>query len=143
MSERTLDAREKARNEATPSNQVHTSYVFSLDKFDDRPLHVDGANFGSPMRFVNHSCEPNCKVITVIPDVAATSVYSLAFFTTKDITPGTELTIDYDPLSAGKKFNDSALDEDMIKCYCGTASCRRLLWPLKNPQGRRGRPRKY
>ncbi|KAL9109363.1 MAG: hypothetical protein Q9227_005993 [Pyrenula ochraceoflavens] len=142
VSERTLDLREDARIAATPETQPHTSYIFSLDKFEDDVFHVDGTNYGSPMRFVNHSCEPNCRVFTVIPDPVATKVYGLAFFTTRDIPAGTELTIDYDPSSADKIHDPKKIEPDMWVCHCGSRRCRRLLWPEKTANKRRGRPKK-
>lgn len=69
----------------------------------------------APFRFVNHSCEPNCyfecyETTSEFDKVPRRRVF---LFTSADISPGDQLTIDY------------AWPPGMaIRCRCGSASCR-------------------
>lgn len=92
------------------------------------PYVVDGQKFGSPTRFMNHSCNPNCKIVPV----STTShydehLYHLAFFALKDIPAGTELTFDYNPMWSGEAADKD--DPNIVKCHCGEKNCRGQLWP--------------
>ncbi|RAO64870.1 uncharacterized protein BHQ10_000882 [Talaromyces amestolkiae] len=107
-----LDVRADPREDATAgSNGSHSSpsYAFSLDWFppssDDEGDNddgtssshyiVDGQRFSGPSRFMNHSCNPNCKMIPVSTHHSDQKIYDLAFFARRDIPPGVELTFDY------------------------------------------------
>lgn len=128
-----LAKRENAAEEDSPS------YVLSLDVFisdDPSMLHIDGENFGSVMRFVNHSCEPNCKTLPVILSGATKHIYHVGFFATKDIPKDTELTIDYEP--GLTEDSDEPLDAAVVSCQCRSRNCRKRLWrPGKEKRGRR------
>lgn len=70
---------------------------------------------GSPFRFVNHSCEPNCEFdwydLRVEDESSVTRRVFL--FALRTIRPGDELTIDYNwPATAA------------IRCRCKAPSCR-------------------
>jgi histone-lysine N-methyltransferase SUV39H len=77
---------------------------------------------------MNHSCNPNCKLIPVStvqgdnPDL-----YDLAFFALRDIPPNTVLTFDYNP--EAKKVKE--IDPNAVQCLCGEKNCRKQLWPNK------------
>ncbi|KAL9624936.1 MAG: hypothetical protein Q9160_000983 [Pyrenula sp. 1 TL-2023] len=148
-----LDKREEVRDTAYPHG---TSYSFTLDRFEDDlndergegkpriPMYqVDATKFGCPTRFINHSCEPNCRVYPSLIRLTDRRVYNLAFFAIRDIAANEELTIDYDPQGAGAAWdeNDFLDDPDMKRCYCGTKKCRKLLWAPPTKSRRRGRPR--
>lgn len=146
-----LDEREAVRDTAY-SNP--TSYTFTLDRFKDElneeregkpkiPIYqVDATKFGCPTRFMNHSCEPNCRVYPSLIRLADLRVYNLAFFAIRDIHANEEMTIDYDPEGAGTIWdeNDFKDEPDMKWCHCGTPTCRKLLW-APPPSRKRGRPR--
>ncbi|KAJ5146585.1 uncharacterized protein N7515_001149 [Penicillium bovifimosum] len=116
----------------------HTqSYLFSLDRNvkddedEDRNMKVvDAREFGSATRFINHSCNPNCKIVPVsTTNHADEYLYNLAFFANRDIAPGTELTFDY---TQGEEHTTPAeVDPDAVPCLCGEANCRGQLWPNK------------
>ncbi|KAJ5628090.1 hypothetical protein N7490_010318 [Penicillium lividum] len=133
------DARELA-------NQKGQSYLFALDwkienpedgdpddeSFDDDFYVIDGQKFGSPTRFINHSCNPNCKIVPVsTTEHGDENLYHLAFFAMRDISPGTELTFDYNPFWDGTK----KIDPHAVKCLCGEDNCRGQLWPNARKQG--------
>ena len=101
--------------------------------------YVDGLNFGTPMRFMNHSCDPNCRVFTVILNQADERVYGLAFFATRDISAGNELNIDYNPQEAGKIYSKPKPgdDDEVVLCHCGSSNCRVRLWP--GPKMKKGK----
>ncbi|KAL4755041.1 hypothetical protein BDW72DRAFT_200396 [Aspergillus terricola var. indicus] len=88
------DQREKIANARNAP-----SYLFNLDFLvdDESSYVVDGANYGAATRFINHSCNPNCRMFAVSRTHGDDYLYDLAFFALRDIKPGTELTFDYNP----------------------------------------------
>ncbi|KAL2871989.1 histone-lysine N-methyltransferase Clr4 [Aspergillus lucknowensis] len=115
------DEREKA---AVTRNAP--SYLFSLDFFnnDDNIYVVDGATFGAPTRFMNHSCNPNCRMFAVSRTHGDQYLYDLAFFALRDIPPNTELTFDYNP----HMERVDRVAPGAVPCLCGEANCRGQLW---------------
>jgi [histone H3]-lysine9 N-trimethyltransferase SUV39H len=113
--------------EAAAGSQQNPSYLFSLDFLvdDDNIYVVDSQRLGSPTRFMNHSCEPNCKMFPISRHHADDRIYDLAFFSLRDIPPLTELTFDYNPGWKG----DKTIDPTAVKCLCGEPKCRGQLWP--------------
>lgn len=133
ITETELESRELATDGAP-------SYIFSLDWFQQKDVYyVDSLNFGTPTRFLNHSCNPNCRVFTVILNHADKKVYGLAFFATRDIPAGTELNIDYNPQEAGKVYPRPQPGDDagVVLCQCGSRNCRVRLWP--GPKMKKGK----
>ena len=94
---------EAERRENNKADVGKSSYLYSLDKFvdddptltDDNCYVVDGQYMGNATRFINHSCEPNCRQYTVSYNKYDLRVYNLAFFAYEDIPAGEELTFDY------------------------------------------------
>jgi histone-lysine N-methyltransferase SUV39H len=128
ITDATLNKREAAQADGEPS------YIFTLDWFNEakdptktNPSQVfnqiDGENFGSSMRFVNHSCNANCGVFPVMLNQYDQNIYGLAVFAFKDIPAGTELTLDYAPTINEDNIGDYA------KCQCGESNCRGYVWP--------------
>ena len=69
----------------------------------------------APLRFVNHSCDPNCELFYWFDEDDPQAVVEdrLWLQTIRDIEPGGELLIDYCwPADAS------------IRCQCGAANCR-------------------
>lgn len=95
----------------------------------------DGMHVGGPTRFMNHSCDPNCRLFTVSYNHFDNNLYDLAFFTLEEIPAGTELTFDYkdeddrsiitDDEARQKKERDGYMPP---KCLCGTPECRRYFF---------------
>jgi [histone H3]-lysine9 N-trimethyltransferase SUV39H len=129
---------ENAINEKTPS------FIFSLDFFGGSPTyHIQGLHFGSPTRFINHSCNPNSRTFTVMMNHADQRVYKLAYFATNDIPAMKEITFDYCPVlfqeTPWAPTGDED-DEDVVECFCGESNCRGRVWP-KRAGKRKGRGR--
>jgi len=129
---------ENAVSEKSPS------FIFSLDFFGDNPTyHIQGLHFGSPTRFINHSCNPNSRTFMAMVNPADKKVYKLAYFATKDIPAMKEITFDYCPvLSKDTPWvpTGDKEDEDVVQCFCGESNCRGRVWP-KTANKRKGRGR--
>jgi histone-lysine N-methyltransferase SETD1 len=82
-----------------------SSYLFRLDE----EYVIDATYQGSIARFINHSCNPNCKSETKSEhgQIKAVAIHDL-----RDIMPGEELTFDY-------KFDYEEDRSKAIKCLCG------------------------
>ena len=83
----------------------------------DQQMILD-ATRGSIARFINHSCEPNCKMIKWT--VAGKPRMAL-FAGDRGIMTGEELTYDYN-------FNPYSV-KNVQECRCGALSCRGFLGP--------------
>lgn len=81
------------------------TYIFCLD--DD--FSIDAAVGGNDSKYLNHCCDPNCKVVRKNGKIF---IYSKRL-----IKPGEELTIDY------------SFDKDSKKeiCRCGSENCRSFM----------------
>jgi hypothetical protein len=67
----------------------------------------------APLRFVNHSCDPNCEIFYWDEEDGTPPEDRLFLQTIRPIAKGEELSIDYSwPADAA------------IPCRCGTANCR-------------------
>jgi [histone H3]-lysine9 N-trimethyltransferase SUV39H len=122
-------------------------YLFALDKFSDpesedtrlrnEPYEVDGEFMAGPTRFINHSCDPNLRIMAVVTDRANKHLHELCFFALCDIPRLTEFTFDYvagtntaeDNATVVKKAEErQEKGEFTQKCLCGSKNCRGSLW---------------
>ena len=118
------------------------NFLFDLDKFaendcydESRQYVCDGMYMGSPARFINHSCEPNCRMHTVSYNHNDRNIYELAFFAREAIPKGTELTFDYsdedDPIIITDEMAEDMEGQQgysLTRCFCGTSECRRFFF---------------
>ena len=113
------------------------SYLFNLDKFveigDIQPedcFVVDGELQGGPTRFINHSCNLNCRIFSVSYNKNDPRLYNLAFFACKHIRAGKELTFDYLDLDDLDPQEREEREEEIetVPCLCGSKKCRGRLW---------------
>lgn len=95
----------------------------------------DGMHVGGPTRFMNHSCDPNCRLFTVSYNHSDPHIYELAFFALEEIPAGKELTFDYkDEDDRSVITHEQALEVQRRdgympqKCLCGTAECRQYFF---------------
>ncbi len=94
--------REEARLARLRRGLDASTYIFHLNQRHD----LDGRRGGNTSRFINHSCQPNCR-----SELRRGRIYIIAI---KDIAPGEELTFDY-----GFPFREWKANP----CRCGTAAC--------------------
>ncbi|MCJ1352187.1 MAG: hypothetical protein MMC33_002171 [Icmadophila ericetorum] len=150
---------EATRRESLPEKGPD-SYLYSLDKFcgekgspdyiPRRDLYVvDGSSYSNPTRFMNHSCNPNCRQFAVSLVRGDNKVYELAFFAADDIRAGEELTFNYiddddeSPISEGEAREISKrMGVEPVRCRCGERTCRRYLWLRRGEMGKEGRQSK-
>ncbi|KAK0111421.1 hypothetical protein ONS95_001781 [Cadophora gregata] len=111
----TEDECDRRMNEDYKNNECY--YLMSFDQ----NMIID-ATKGSIARFVNHSCNPNCKMVKWI--VGGKPRMAL-FAGDGPIMTGDELTYDYnfDPFSA----------KNVQECRCGSDNCRGVLGPKPKP----------
>lgn len=124
------------------STEMSSSYVFSLDFFGPASYHVQGLHFGSPTRFINHSCNPNTRTFTVMMNHADQKVYKLAYFAIRNIPAMKEITFDYSPETANEEPwvpTQGEEDEGVVRCLCGEKNCRGRVWPKRQTARRKGR----
>ncbi|CBN75284.1 conserved unknown protein [Ectocarpus siliculosus] len=86
------------------------------------PLYLDALLQGYPTRFLNHSCDPNAYLYTVIAGKGAAQSKRVYVFTMKEIAAGEELCITYPRL-----FTISPEVAD-TKCTCGAPGCRQKIF---------------
>ncbi|CAM9897550.1 unnamed protein product [Lampetra planeri] len=82
---------------------------------------IDAKLIGNLGRYLNHSCSPNLFVQNVFVDTHDLRFPWVAFFASKRIRAGTELTWDY-------SYEVGSVPGKELLCYCGSTECRgRLL----------------
>jgi hypothetical protein len=105
------------RQQLYESRGNHGSYVFRVS-FDQ---YVDATHRGGVARYINHSCDPNCRAQTVFHDGLA----RIVIFAKRNIRPCEELCYDY-------RLPYEAIDK-RIPCFCGAAGCKGWLnWADKS-----------
>lgn len=70
---------------------------------------IDFSRSSDPMRYTNHSCRPNARLVIRNGRVE--------FYAARDIAPGEEITVDY-----GETHH-----EGRLACRCGAPGCRGAL----------------
>ena len=100
------------------NGEVAPVYVFALRE----GVVIDPEIGGNDARFVNHSCEPNCEVLT-FEDRAY--VYA-----SREIARGEELTFDYQLGKASGAASSNA-DAKKYACHCGSKKCRGTMLARK------------
>ncbi|XP_078393272.1 histone-lysine N-methyltransferase SETDB1-like, partial [Cetorhinus maximus] len=82
---------------------------------------IDAKLEGNLGRYLNHSCSPNLFVQNVFVDTHDLRFPWVAFFASKRIRAGTELTWDYN-------YEVGSVEGKQLLCCCGSTECRgRLL----------------
>ncbi|KAG2783549.1 hypothetical protein PC129_g9628 [Phytophthora cactorum] len=105
-----IDQKELARRlKSVPRHELNFYYLLLAPG-----VYIDARSKGSFTRFVNHSCEPNCKT----EKWTVKGETRIAVSALRDIEVGEELTFDY-------KWK--ALGSRQIKCFCGAPSCKGVI----------------
>jgi len=87
----------------------HHSFLFQAT----RRTVVDARVHGNEAKYINHSCDPNCKAVIERGRIWIES--------RKAIRKGHELAYDY---SLGRDGTEAAADEARYRCHCGAGKCR-------------------
>ena len=135
-----ITSEEADRRAQSLTEEENNNFFFDFDKFKterpeaydpERAYVCDGRYYGSPARFFNHSCDPNCAIYTVSYNHNDRNIYELAFFATEDVPRGTELTFDYYDNDEATIISDEMAQEfeeekgyAATKCLCGSKECR-------------------
>ncbi|XP_051949225.1 histone-lysine N-methyltransferase SETDB1-A-like [Xyrauchen texanus] len=77
---------------------------------------IDARQEGNLGRYINHSCSPNLFVQNVFIDTHDLRFPWVAFFASKRIKAGTELTWDYN-------YEVGSVDGKVLLCCCGSSRC--------------------
>ncbi len=80
-------------------------------KINGMNLWINGDKNGRPVRYMNHSCDPNCELIQWGVD----GLPRMHFFAKKNIKSGIELTFDYNW--------DLVSGQVGTVCLCGSENC--------------------
>uniref|UniRef100_A0ABI7W7X3 Histone-lysine N-methyltransferase n=1 Tax=Felis catus TaxID=9685 RepID=A0ABI7W7X3_FELCA len=131
---------EEAERRGQIYDRQGATYLFDLDYVED-VYTVDAAYYGNISHFVNHSCDPNLQVYNVFIDNLDERLPRIAFFATRTIRAGEELTFDYNMQVDPVDMESTRMDSNFglaglpgspkkrvrIECKCGTESCRKYL----------------
>ncbi|KAL2080122.1 hypothetical protein ACEWY4_023915 [Coilia grayii] len=77
---------------------------------------IDARHHGNVGRYINHSCDPNLFVQNVFVDTHDLRFPWVAFFTSKRVRAGTELTWDYN-------YEVGSVEGKLLLCCCGSERC--------------------
>lgn len=104
---RTSDAADRIRTDSQNGNTEASSYLFDLDfnyeSGTDCEFTLDAYRYGNVSHFFNHSCSPNLKVYPCFIEHLDPRLHSIAFFASRPIKKGDQLTFDYMGIQAGKQ----------------------------------------
>jgi hypothetical protein len=105
-----IDEKEKEKR-LTSWSEEHPNdpnfYVMALSP----GYYVDAREYANFARFINHSCDPNCKVASInVKGYIRNGIYSI-----RDIRPGEFLSYDY---------HFDTKHGDRFVCRCGATNCR-------------------
>ncbi|XP_054162699.1 histone-lysine N-methyltransferase SUV39H2-like [Oppia nitens] len=104
---------------------------------------VDASRYGNITRFVNHSCEPNCRILFAwIKRSSDRLLPMIVLFSEIDIKPYEELTYDYSMDTSGTwngvnapidntsttRVTRKVKSYKKIKCECGAQKCTNFLY---------------
>ncbi|XP_018580179.1 probable histone-lysine N-methyltransferase set-23 [Anoplophora glabripennis] len=106
------------------SEQNKMNYIFCIkEHFGEKEVKtfIDPSHYGNLGRYINHSCEPNCKLYVVrINDAMPV----LGIFANEDIKENSEITYNY---GEGDLGIDNCGKYVKKKCLCNSQGCRKYL----------------
>ena len=91
--------------------ESHLTYLFGLS---DGTV-IDGAQGGNALRYLNHSCSPNCEAVEAW---ASDGTLRLDIITLRDIRAGEKLCLDY------ALTIDTTHAPGAYPCGCSSVACR-------------------
>ncbi|GMT22161.1 hypothetical protein PFISCL1PPCAC_13458, partial [Pristionchus fissidentatus] len=94
-----------------------------------RALSIDASAMGNEMRFVSHSCVPNCDLTPVYVERSGKWYARMTFVTNRRIRYGEELTVDYFPRLHAKDTKQN-VNEYFDTCWCDAGGACKFRGPL-------------
>jgi SET domain-containing protein len=114
--ERIGHARFDVRHAREAKARRHHTFLFMAT----RRTVVDSRVQGNEAKYINHSCDPNCRSV-----IEKGRIY---IETRKAVRKGQELAFDY---SYRRNGTETAADEARFRCHCGAKKCRgSMLRPI-------------
>lgn len=108
----------------TNNEHDRMNYIFCIkEHFGEKIVKtfIDPTYYGNIGRYINHSCEPNCKLYVIrIND----SMPILGIFANEDIEEHGEITYDYGEGKLGFENNGKYVQK---RCFCNSQRCRKYL----------------
>ncbi|XP_051727894.1 histone-lysine N-methyltransferase SETDB1-A isoform X2 [Ctenopharyngodon idella] len=104
-----------AQNEKTRT-ALHANNTRRLFNDEETCYIIDARQEGNLGRYINHSCSPNLFVQNVFVDTHDLRFPWVAFFASKRIKAGTELTWDYN-------YEVGSVEGKVLLCCCGSLRC--------------------
>lgn len=115
-----LDPKEFRRRAKDYAKDKNLHYYFMALKSD---AIIDATMKGNLSRFINHSCDPNSET----QKWTVNGELRIGFFSTRVISPGEEITFDYQFQRYGKEAQ---------RCYCETPICRGWIGEDPDKEGK-------
>lgn len=103
------------------------TYQFEMDACIDSAFVVDALTHGNEARFVNHSCNPNMVVRGVFSDRFDKRYHRIAYFSSRVIEKGEELTINYFSKLNDDEYKRITKKRSYKSCFCNSSNCRGFI----------------
>uniref|UniRef100_H3AMT6 Histone-lysine N-methyltransferase SETDB2 n=1 Tax=Latimeria chalumnae TaxID=7897 RepID=H3AMT6_LATCH len=112
----------KEETDASPSSMETNLSVFHKKErsLNDHSCFIDASKEGNVGRFLNHSCYPNLFLQNVFVDSHDQNSPWVAFFTSRHVKAGSELTWDYN-------YKPGSEPEKEVQCLCGADNCQKRI----------------
>ncbi len=121
---------EQANSDYGNNSESGHTFLFTLN---DKWI-IDGNVNGSPARWINHSCDPNCGAVIYVNIDYQEEKDKVWIEALRPIKPGEELTYDYGIVLAER--HTSRLKK-IWTCRCGSDNCTGTM--LKDKRSQRGK----
>lgn len=103
-------------------NDKKMNYIFCLNEINSEgnsktiQTFIDPSRKGNIGRYINHSCDANCDIISTRVD---SIIPKIAIFTNRDLPAYTEITFNYGAVES--------IGEKEKKCFCNSQNCKIYL----------------
>jgi len=118
-----LTSSEAVRRDHQNQLENKMNYIFCLNEINSADgavsqTFIDPSMKGNLGRYINHSCDANCDIISTRVDCI---IPKIAIFSNRDIPPSTEITFNYG------SNEQKASDELKKLCFCNSFNCKKFL----------------
>jgi uncharacterized protein len=112
-----ITEKEADRRYPFDDDERHHTFLFRLEEDD---MIIDALHGGNFVRFINHSCDPNCEALEAHGHIFISAL--------KNIKKGQELAYDYNFI-LDERHTPKA--KAQYPCYCGSKKCRGTILAKK------------